>query len=374
MSRQSLLRLVWAAGFAFLVASATPADPPPNHKQQPPPPNHKPPPPPPPPAHKPPPPKVDHPKPPPPKVDQPKPQLPKVDPPKPPTTVTNSPKPGTNVIGSTRPSTRPADHKPRTTDPKTDKPGTTVVKKPPTPTDQRPSTRRPDPREEEARRRAADELRRRIRVDDRLPIRDLPPELRGRFRPNWGWFLPIAGYGPSSGIILGIDPPVVTVPVAVPVPVPVPVPVGSSPPVPSAPSPPSVGDNPPPATEVTPTAKPVWQDRRLLRLGNATEERVTVNVQYRSKNDQLKWAWYPVDPKESTKSLTVTLEPGQMLDLEDDGWRVNANKARIWAKSASGTAWDTFKDKDLYLVPEQDKDGYLGYYAPEMQVFTFTVK
>jgi hypothetical protein len=62
---------------------------------------------------------------------------------------------------------------------------------------------------------------------------------------------------------------------------------------------------------------------------------------------------------------------------------------RLWAKStsANGQEWLEYKDQDLWLVPEVDKDDAKPkdpsepkapkehvYYAPEAQTFTFVFR
>jgi hypothetical protein len=111
-----------------------------------------------------------------------------------------------------------------------------------------------------------------------------------------------------------------------------------------------------------------------LRVVNLTADRITVSVQSYSQDDQARWLWYPADPRQSTAAKTVTVGPGETQDVQIEGWRLNASKARIWARSEKGSAWNQFKDKDLLLVPEQDKDGNFGYFAPDMQTFTFTIR
>jgi hypothetical protein len=107
----------------------------------------------------------------------------------------------------------------------------------------------------------------------------------------------------------------------------------------------------------------VPQTTRYLRLGNGADKPITFFVQYYSDDDG---KFVPADPIERT------VEPGDMLDLVVDGWRVNAPRARVWAKSADRT-WENFKDKDLPIVPEME-DGKAGYLAPDIGVFNFTLR
>jgi hypothetical protein len=74
--------------------------------------------------------------------------------------------------------------------------------------------------------------------------------------------------------------------------------------------------------------------------------------------------------------LKVTLDAGETADLFDGDWRVNADKARMWAESASGQEWDNFREDVFPLVPEETEEGNPRYraYARDTVVFTVTPK
>ena len=72
--------------------------------------------------------------------------------------------------------------------------------------------------------------------------------------------------------------------------------------------------------------------------------------------------------------LAVDLGPGEVADLSDNGWQINAAKVHIWGKSAGGKEWNKFKDQDLTVVPETAENGENVYFASEKRTFSFTVK
>jgi hypothetical protein len=100
--------------------------------------------------------------------------------------------------------------------------------------------------------------------------------------------------------------------------------------------------------------------------------KVKVFLQYRTLNDQKQWCWFPVNPNQSQDALAFDLLPGQEVAVHDDGWRVNASRVRIWAQSDSGTEWQDYKGRDLWLVTRNTADGTARYFAPEMETYTFT--
>jgi hypothetical protein len=118
---------------------------------------------------------------------------------------------------------------------------------------------------------------------------------------------------------------------------------------------------------------PVEQTCRYLRVTNATREKITVWIQYRTQDDRGRWAWYPANPKGSERAVRVALDPGETVDLTDQGWRVSASRIRFWARSQS-RQWVTFKEADLWLVPEVGPDDSHGYNAAEVQTFDLTVR
>jgi hypothetical protein len=112
------------------------------------------------------------------------------------------------------------------------------------------------------------------------------------------------------------------------------------------------------------------QDHRYLRVKNDTGEKLTVFVQYQTLSQSKGWTWYPVAPGSGSKAVAYVFAPGQEADLRHEGWSVKANRARIWARSASGEEFVEYRDQDLWLVDEVN--GERVYYADETETFTFT--
>ncbi len=117
-------------------------------------------------------------------------------------------------------------------------------------------------------------------------------------------------------------------------------------------------------------AAEVAQQTRYLRVANETDKPITVFVQYQTLNDKNEWVW----SAEGDDALPYQLQPGEVTDLADNGWRINAVSAHVWAKSDAGDEWVAFKNQELWLVPEQDADGNHVYQDPDVQVFDFTVR
>src|SRR5262249_21329331 len=89
-------------------------------------------------------------------------------------------------------------------------------------------------------------------------------------------------------------------------------------------------------------------DTRFLRLKNATGENLSVFVQYYTLNDQNEWVWLP-NPPGGERVIEFQIEDGADTNLFVDGWRLNANRVRIWARSGT-KQWDGYRDRDLELV------------------------
>ncbi|MEI8376154.1 MAG: hypothetical protein WCJ35_25320, partial [Planctomycetota bacterium] len=122
------------------------------------------------------------------------------------------------------------------------------------------------------------------------------------------------------------------------------------------------------------SSAPTVQYTRYLRLGNGTNEKVTFSVLYYTCDDQGKWSWTPGELGTNAQPMTFELAPGEAADIQDGDWRINAAKARVWAKSASGKEWNQFKDEDLELVTETDDAGQHSYMSSELQTANYTVR
>jgi hypothetical protein len=114
----------------------------------------------------------------------------------------------------------------------------------------------------------------------------------------------------------------------------------------------------------------IFHTTRHMRVGNGSKQKIKVHVQYETVTDKQKKDWFPQDPDKGKKKLEFDLKPGEVSDLQDGDWQINASRARIWAETEDGKQeWQQFKDKDLALVPEKDDKGQAGYTAPKQQTF-----
>lgn len=110
--------------------------------------------------------------------------------------------------------------------------------------------------------------------------------------------------------------------------------------------------------EVVEPINAVWQTTRFVRLSNAHTTRVTVEVTFETvdETDQV---------VEST--CQVVLGPGEVVDLYQDDWRVNAQRVEVLARADDGREWKRFRKQGLDLVPERDEEGAPGYAAAVIQ-------
>ena len=113
------------------------------------------------------------------------------------------------------------------------------------------------------------------------------------------------------------------------------------------------------------------QSERYLHVKNETADKLTVYVQYRTALSSGKWVWLPEDPEKSQETLAYDLEPGEEMHLGDGQAALTASRVRLWAVTENGDGWLDYKDKDLWLVPEEE-DGQHCYYADEVETFPFT--
>jgi hypothetical protein len=117
-------------------------------------------------------------------------------------------------------------------------------------------------------------------------------------------------------------------------------------------------------------AAEVLQQTRYLRVANDTDKPVTIFVQYQALNDQGAWVWSGQDDE----ALQFQVAPGDVIDLDDNGWRINAVSAHIWVKSDNGDEWNTFHNDMLWLVPETDENGNHVYQDQGIQIFDYAVR
>lgn len=131
-------------------------------------------------------------------------------------------------------------------------------------------------------------------------------------------------------------------------------------------------------TETSPEAKSgpsksIRQTQRYLLITNATEEKLTVYVQYYTQKDKEEGNWLPGNPEEkSTEAVKIELDPEGTANVMDGDAPIQASRVRLWAVAASGSEWAENKTQDLLLVPEEDDQGQRWYAAAEVDTFTFT--
>lgn len=98
------------------------------------------------------------------------------------------------------------------------------------------------------------------------------------------------------------------------------------------------------------------REEQFLRLENATGERLTVWVHYNTLADKDAFEWLPTKPVDPEKALRYVVEPNATVYLADQGTRIAAARARLWAESDSGYKWLTYRDKDLKMKPAEKQD------------------
>jgi hypothetical protein len=109
-------------------------------------------------------------------------------------------------------------------------------------------------------------------------------------------------------------------------------------------------------------------DERYLQVINDTDKPVDFVVQYYTKNDSGRWAWFPVSPRRESRGVVFEIAAGDTTYLSHKGRKLSASRIRFWVKSADGQ-YEEYRHKDLWLVPEMDSAGNHVYFAPEMDTF-----
>jgi hypothetical protein len=110
------------------------------------------------------------------------------------------------------------------------------------------------------------------------------------------------------------------------------------------------------------------QDERYLQVINDTGKQVEFTIQYYTKNQSGRWAWFPVSPKRESRGTSFDIAPGDTTFLEHKGRKLSASRIRFWVRSADGE-YAEYRNKDLWLVPEMDSAGNHVYFADAMQTF-----
>lgn len=113
-------------------------------------------------------------------------------------------------------------------------------------------------------------------------------------------------------------------------------------------------------------------DRRYLRVKNETESKLTVYVQYETMTDEGKWIWFPGTP-EKKQAIIFPLAAGGQAEVDDDNFPINARRVRIWATAADGKRLADYRNRDLWLVQENEGPNRT-YAAPSAETYTYTFK
>jgi hypothetical protein len=102
----------------------------------------------------------------------------------------------------------------------------------------------------------------------------------------------------------------------------------------------------------------VWQTTRFIRLSNGYTSRITVNLTYQTLDAN-------EDPVEG--SVEVELAPGEVVDVYQGNWQVNAQRISFSAVAEDGAEWERWSKRWLELVPERDEKGTPGYASPRIE-------
>jgi tetratricopeptide (TPR) repeat protein len=95
--------------------------------------------------------------------------------------------------------------------------------------------------------------------------------------------------------------------------------------------------------------------KRMLKIGNASDEPILVHVQFETKNTDGDWDWYPDAPK-TGKNLTFEVQPGKWIYPGFDGKKIHGRRIHVWAESkTSNKIWHRDRSVDVWISP---KDGY----------------
>ena len=106
------------------------------------------------------------------------------------------------------------------------------------------------------------------------------------------------------------------------------------------------------------TANMEHYDRKVVRIRNNTSETVKVFLKYHTLTDKAELKWYPDAPDKETWA-TYTFAPGEEAFVEHDGFRINADRLRLFICNEDRThVWDQFRDHD-YVVCEDGYDAFV---------------
>lgn len=89
----------------------------------------------------------------------------------------------------------------------------------------------------------------------------------------------------------------------------------------------------------------------VIKVVNASDDTIRVQMQYEYPTDKGGWAWHPAAVKDAP---SWTFKPGEGGKLQEDGWLIHCRRCRIWATATtSDNAWNLYKDKDWLTVPAE---------------------
>jgi hypothetical protein len=130
-----------------------------------------------------------------------------------------------------------------------------------------------------------------------------------------------------------------------------------------------------PVANVPLPAASVLQTTRNVRFSNPTNKKVKVKLYYQTTDIEDNAVWPTGRPGDAeAKPVEVEVEPGEVAEVTEGDWTVNANRISFTAETDDGEQkWEQFKDQELNLVPEET-DGAEGYAAPNVQAITLAFK
>lgn len=108
-----------------------------------------------------------------------------------------------------------------------------------------------------------------------------------------------------------------------------------------------------------------WQATRNVRLANNLNQKVTLNLIYQTLSE---------DGNTVEGESEVELDPGEVADLYENDWRVNAMQVRFSAVAADGTVLRRLNDQWVDIVPETDEAGIRGYPSSTIQTQVISLR
>jgi hypothetical protein len=102
-----------------------------------------------------------------------------------------------------------------------------------------------------------------------------------------------------------------------------------------------------------------------VRLSNGYKTKAIFTVVYET-----------VDDADQVVESAVQIEvgPGEVVDLFEGKWRVNAQRIRFTAEADDGKQWRRFEKRWMPLVTKSDAKGVLGYASPTIETSVVAIK